>query len=348
MTGREQRTPTTGPHAVLPGDDLAEYWARQHGFEPTPLRAWGLPLVRDGALLRNAGKADLPGVVPSLAAPPLEPSADARGAVALVLHDIADNDGALTHVLRASGARAYLRYECASADFGRDPDAYARRTLSTKRRKRLRHDLRQLGEAGDVTARWVEPDEAEDMFEHFFRMLCLRAASAKAYDPNLLRREYLLGLWRRFAGRDLLVNVLLVGGAPVSFRTGFAVGGRFLGYMPAIDRAFSTASMGDVHMWLLLPQLVERGVTSYSMGKGTGGNKDVWATAGYTLSTVVVPLSRSLRAQASLELEGANQRARRAVTRNGWDRPLRRLLHGCLDRPGSPYRRNLDQARGRS
>ena len=346
MTRPEQRTRTTGSPSVLPGDDLADYWSRHHGFEPTPLRAWGLPLVRDGAVLRNAGKGDLPGIVPALDAPPVDPS-PVRGAAALVLHDIADDDGVLAHVLRAPGARAYLRYECASADFGRDPESYVRRTLSTKRRKRLRHDLRQLGEVGDVSARWVEPDEAAGMFEHFFRMLCLRAASTRVYDPNLRRREYLRGLWQRFAGRDLLVNVLLVGGTPVSFRTGFAIGGRFLGYMPAIDRGFSKASTGDVHMWLLLPQLVERGVRSYRMGKGTRGNKDVWGNGAYTLSTVVLPLSRSPRARAAVARESAAQRARRAVTRRGWDQPIRRVLHAGLDRPGSSYRRSLDHARRR-
>lgn len=348
-SGPEQPTRPTAGGDVVPNEDLAAYWARHHEVPLTPLRAWGLPLVRDGAVLRNAGRSDFPEIVPCPDARPLEPRHAAGGADVLVLHDVADHDRFLTRVRRAAPrARTYLRYECALADFGQDPEAYAHRTLSTKRRKRLRHDVRQLEEQGEVTVRWVAPEEAEAMFAHFFRMLCQRAASTQAYDANLLRRDYLHGLWRRFAGRDLLVSVLLVGSTPVSFRTGFAVGDRFLGYMPAIDRDFSKASMGDVHMRLLLPQLVELGVSGYAMGKGTRGNKEVWENATYTLSTVVIPLSSRVRAYALTARETAVQRARRAVTEHGWDAPLRRALHRGLDRAGGAYRRSLESVRGPS
>ncbi|HVL99508.1 MAG TPA: GNAT family N-acetyltransferase [Egibacteraceae bacterium] len=323
---------------MFPTDALAEHWSRQRGLELTGQRAWGVPLVRDGGLLRTAGRSDFPGVFPDPAQPPVAP---ARGATVAVLHDVADDEGMPGEAARAyPGARVHRRYECAFARFGTDPDAYCRATLSTKRRKRLRHDIRKLGAHGALTIRWVEPREADAMFDHFFRLLCSRVAYTRAYDANVRDEPYLRDLWRRFAGRELLVSALCVGDRPVSFRTGYAVGDRFVGYMPAVDRGFRE-SVGDVHMQLLMPELVERGIAAYYMGKGSRGNKDVWANGTYTLSTIVIALSASLRARALVEVEGVRQRARRAVTAHGWDQPLRRALYAYHTRPGRAFGRTL-------
>lgn len=327
---------------MFPTDALAEHWARHRGLPLARHRAWGIPLVRDGSVLRTAGKSDFPGVFPDSAKPCLEPADPPRGATALVLHDIVDDDEVSGLASRLHPrARVYLRYECASAEFGTDPEAYWHATLSTKRRKRLRHDLRKLAEQGEVATRWVGPGDAEELFDHFFGMLCSRARHHGAYDANVLDRAYLRDLWRRFAGRELLVSALFVADRPVSFRTGYAVGKRFVGYMPAIDRDVSKASVGDLHMQLLMPDLVERGLSSYHMGKGSRGNKEIWATGTYTMSTVVVPLSDSVTARGIVAFEGARQRARRAVTARGWEQPLRGALHRFHTRPGAAYGRAL-------
>jgi CelD/BcsL family acetyltransferase involved in cellulose biosynthesis len=339
-------TPTE-PRHVFPTDDVAEHWSRQRAMPLTRFRAWGVPLVRDGSVLRSAGKSDFPGVFPDPSAPFLQPAQLPRGASALVLHDVTDEDGVPELATRLDPrARSYLRYECASATFGKDPEAYWHATLSTKRRKRLRHDLRKLSQQGEVATRWVDAADAEAMFDHFFRMLCSRAQHAGAYDANVLDRTYLRDLWRHLAGRELLVSALCVGDRPVSFRTGYAVGERFVGYMPAIDRGVSTASVGDLHMQLLMPDLVDLGLSSYHMGKGSRGNKEVWATGTYTLSTVVVPLSRSIVARGIVAAEGARQRARRAITARGWEQPLRSALHRVHTRPGAAYGRTLQAGDG--
>lgn len=338
-------TAAPGAGDVFPTDDVAAHWSRLRGLPLTAHRAFGVPLVRDGSVLRSAGRSDFPGVFPDPSRPPLEPPGPPRGVTALVLHDVPDGEALCRQAARlAPRARAYLRYECASADFGTDPEAYWHATLSTKRRKRLRHDQRKLAEHGDVTVRWVGQGEAEAMFDRFFAMVCSRARHAGAYDASVLDRTYLRDLWRCFAGKELLVSALCVGDRPVSFRTGYAVGGRFVGYMPAIDRSFSKASVGDLHMQLLMPALVERNLTSYHMGKGSRGNKEAWATGAYTLSTVVAPLAGSARARGVVAVEGARQRARRAVTANGWEQPLRSALHRLHTRPGAAYRRTLDRA----
>lgn len=331
-------------HRAFPAGAVAAHWSGQRGLPLTDLRAWGVPLVRDGSVLRTAGASDFPGVFPDPTSLPLDPPVVPRGVTALVLHDVADEDGVPDQaVVLDPRARAYLRYECASAEFGSDPERYWQDTLSTKRRKRLRHDLRKLAEQGEVATRWVGTSDADAMFAAFFAMVCSRARHHGAYDANVLDRAYLRDLWRRFAGRELLVSALCVGDRPVSFRTGYAVGTRFVGYMPAIDRAFSTASVGDLHMQLLMPDLVERGLTSYHMGKGSKGNKEVWATGTYTLSTVVVPLSAGARARGIVAVEAGRQRARRAITAKGWEQPLRRALHRVHTRPGAAYGRVLER-----
>ncbi|MEX0658584.1 MAG: GNAT family N-acetyltransferase [Egibacteraceae bacterium] len=330
-------------HPAFPGDAVAAHWSAQRGLPLTPYRSWGVPLVRDGSVLRTAGGSDFPGVFPDPTSPPLDPPVPPRGVAALILHDVTDEGGVPDQaVVLDARARTYLRYECASAEFGTDPEAYWHDTLSTKRRKRLRHDRRKLAEGGEVTVRWVDAADADAMFGRFFAMLCSRARHHGAYDANVLDGAYLRDVWRRFAGRDLLVSALCVGDRPVSFRTGYAVGTRFVGYMPAIDRAFSTASVGDLHMQLLMPELAALGITSYHMGKGSRGNKEVWATGTYTLSTVVVPLAAGLRARGVTAIEDGRQRLRRAITARGWEVPLRRGLHRVHTRPGATYRRVLE------
>jgi CelD/BcsL family acetyltransferase involved in cellulose biosynthesis len=321
---------------MFPSDGLAAFWAEQHRGDLTAHRAWGLPLVREGAVLHSAGKGDFPDV---FADPDAPAGFDGLDAAALVVHDVADDDGQLARLLaQAPRARAYLRYECGAAVFGDDPGAYMEEHLSTKRRKSLRYDRRQLERDGELAVRWIGADEADAMFSRFFALVCQRAALSGRYDPNVARRDYLHALWRRFAGDELLVSVLSVGQRAVSFRTGFAVDERFLGYMPAVDRSFSKASMGDVHMEALLPHLAERGLRSYHMGKGARGNKEVWENRTYTLSTLVVPLAGRLPAVR----EAARQRLRRAVTASGWEDPLRRGIHWGLTRRPTAYRRALD------
>jgi CelD/BcsL family acetyltransferase involved in cellulose biosynthesis len=325
---------------TFPDPELARRW---EAAPLAPQRAWGLPLVRDGAFLRNAGGADLPGIVPDLSAPLLE--GDAGDARALILHDLVDEEGVLGRQRYPdeglAGAGVHLRHEAWAARFGDAPDAFSEEQLSTKRRKRLRYDRRQLDKRGEVELVWVGADEAPAEVERFLALTRQRALETGRYDAVLRRPERLRAIWRRHAGRDLLVSALRVDGRTVSFRTGFAAGDRYLGYMPAIDRDLDGVSVGDVHLWLLLPQLAELGLRSYHMGKGGLGNKDVWANLPYTISTVVVPLRRDVVSRAVVARLGGREWFRRRVTASGWEGPLRRGIQRALITRDTPYRRSL-------
>jgi CelD/BcsL family acetyltransferase involved in cellulose biosynthesis len=322
---------------MFPDAALAARWEAAPLAEQT---AWGLPLVREGAVLRNAGGSALPGIVPDLGAP----LPDTSAARVLVLRDLVDEDAALDR-LDVPGAQVHLRYLCWAARFGDDPERFLGTALSTKRRKRLRYDRRQLDKQGEVALRWAAPDEADDLVEHFLRLTAQRAAATGRYDATLRHPDELRAVWRRHVGRELLVSVLSVDGRPVSFRTGFAAGERYLGYMPAIDRDLDGVSVGDLHMALLLPELAALGLTSYHMGKGGLGNKEVWATHPYVMATVVVPLDGSPAARALALAEAARERARRAVTASGLETPLRRGIQRALTARDTPYRRALEELR---
>jgi CelD/BcsL family acetyltransferase involved in cellulose biosynthesis len=328
--------------AMFPTGHTARVWSELRGLPLTGSRAWGLPLVCDGRVVHNAGKDELPGVFPS-AAGGLPPRGDLpRDAVALVLHDLVDDDGVIARLLATQPeATAHRRYDCAVAEFGDDPEAYAHRQLSTKRRKRLRHDRRQIERRGQLAIEWVGPERVDAVFDAFFRTLCVRAAHTGRYDDNVTRARFLRELWRRGAGGDLWISVLWVGGRPVSFRTGFVVQDRFVGFMPSVDRDFDSASVGHLHMQMLLPELARKGVTAYYMGKGATDAKDIWGTGAYALWTVVVPVTNSPRARAAIAAVNARQRLRRTITARGWEKPLRRGLHWAALRRGGAYGRAL-------
>jgi CelD/BcsL family acetyltransferase involved in cellulose biosynthesis len=328
--------------AAFPDAGLARRW---EGQPLAPATAWGLPLVREGRVLRNAGADDLPSVVPDLAAPLLD--GELGDAALLVLHDLVDEDGRLGALelpgFAVPGAGLHLRHRAWAARFDDDPEGFCQRVLSTKRRKRLRYDRRQLEKRGEVTLAWVTPAEADREAERFLALTRQRACATGRYDAVLRHPDRLRAVWRRHAGRELLVSALRVDGRTVSFRTGFAAGDRYLGYMPAVDRDLDGVSVGDVHLQLLLPELAALGISSYHMGKGGLGNKDVWASEPYTISTLVLPLGRRVPARLLAAVAGGRQQLRRAVTASGWEVPLRRGLHRALTAVDTPYRRALQQ-----
>lgn len=327
---------------MFPSEAVAQHWAREHSHELTALRAWGLPLVRDGSLLRTAGGGDYPAVLPSPDGPPPDLRLLAGEASALVLHEVSDEHGFLDTVRRhAPAARVQWRYQCPVADFGGDPDGYMREVLSKNRRKKLRRSRRDLDELGTVGHEWVTQDTLPAMFARFFSLICQRAALSGLYDRNVLQRDALERLWRACLGRDLEVSVLTLDGTPISFRSGFVVGDRFLGHLPAFDRDLDHISVGHLHLALLLGELRERGITTYDFGKGARSSKEVWASRRYALSTVVIPLQRSPRAAALRTRERLEEKARATITERGWALPLRRVIQSALLRRDSEYRRVL-------
>jgi CelD/BcsL family acetyltransferase involved in cellulose biosynthesis len=330
---------------MLPTDEIAAHWAGEHGMPLAGLRAWGVPLVRDGAVLRSAGASDLPAVFCDPDAGPPHPASIPGDVAAIVLHDVADEGDALSRIrAQVPGLRAVWRYECPVAEVGDDVDVYLRRTLSSNRRKKQRRYLRDAEALGSVAVRWVDGAEAAGMFPQFLAMVGQRARLSGRYDPAILEAPRTQRLWRVLGGRSLLISVLEIDGRPVSFRTGFRVHDRFVGYQPAIDRGVEGIGVGHLHLELLLRELVPLGVTAYDFGKGARSSKDVWATRRYDLHAVVLPLSSSLRARAVIAAELARERARATITARGWEQPLRRGIQRALLLGPTGYRRALDRS----
>ncbi|MBW3657555.1 MAG: GNAT family N-acetyltransferase [Actinobacteria bacterium] len=303
--------------------------------------AWGVALVRDGQVLRNAGGGSTPGVLLDPDLPPFEREAAPAGATALVLHDVIDLDGVLAAVrAHLPDAQVVHRYVCRSCDFGTDPEAFADRHLSTKRRKRLRADRRKLSDLGAVEARWLAPDEAAAAWGRYHALLVDRVLDTGRWDATVADGDARRA-WTATAGRELAVHALSVAGTPVSFRTGFVVGQRFLGLAPVAARDLSGVSLGDLHMRMLLDDLHARGATSYLLGKGDNEHKETWGTSTYDLSSVVVGLRDGTRSRAIVTAEVARQHLRRRVTERGWEHPLRRGLHRWASLTDRDYRAAL-------
>lgn len=300
--------------------------------------AWGVALVRDGHVLRSAGGGGTPGVLLDPALPPFDPAAAPPGTTTLVLHDVIDLDGALDAVrAHLPGARVILRYACRSCDFGSDPEAFAHRHLSTKRRKRLRADRRKLAALGDVGARWLRPDEAAAVWDRYHDLIVDRVVETGRWDATVTGGD-VARVWATAGGRELAIHALLLAGTPVSFRTGFLVGHRFVGLAPVVARDVLDVSLGDLHMRVLLDALHERGITSYLLGKGDNDHKSTWGTATYDMSTVVVGLRDGVVARGVTAAEVARQRARRRITAMGWEHPLRVALHHWASLTDGDYR----------
>lgn len=326
---------------TLPSADVAARWAEGND-RPLVGSAWGVPLVRDGRVLRTAGGGSTPGVLLDPGQPPFTRDQAPPGVTTLVLHDVVDLDGALDTV-RASlpNAQALLRYECEACHFGDDPEAFAQEHLSTKRRKRLRSDGRKLDALGEVSARWLEPDEAAAVWDRYHGLLADRAVETERWDATVGGGDDVAMMWDALGGRELLINALMIDDVPVSFRTGFAVGHRFVGYAPIVDRDVPKVSLGDVHMRMLIDQLAERGITTYLMGKGDNQHKSTWATDDYRICSVVVALQDSLVARVVTAKEVARQRLRRQITERGWEHRLRLILHRWALLTDADYRAAL-------
>ena len=309
---------------TVPAAETGRYWAETRRL-PVIGTAWGVPLVAEGRVVRNAGGGATPGVVIDPAGAP--PSPDLDGDV-LVLHDLIDLEGRSDVVQRAfTGVRRVLRYEARACHFGGDPAAFVARHLSSNRRRRLRADRERLEDQGQVTVEWLEASAAAAEVERFQYLLDMRAADTSHWDAAVSRRDMVASMWRELAGGEMGVSVLRLNGRALSFRAGFVAGPWFVEQMPAVDRRVSGVTLGEVHMRALLDQLAELGVTHHLMGKGSNQLKEAWGDTSYSMWGVVVPLRRGPRALYRRTAETTRQRLRRLITATGVEPFLRRILH---------------------
>lgn len=323
---------------TLPTAATGAHWASDRGQEVIA-DAWGVPLVLEGRVLRNAGGGSTPGVLIDPTAPGLEPDAVPGDPGVLVLHDVIDLEGRLAAIQRElPRARPIHRYDASMCQFGSDPAGFVEGHLSSRRRRRLRADAKKLEVGGPITTRWLTPGEAVAAASRFQLLLDDRVAQTRRWDGAVSRRGAVAGLWSALGGRDLAISVMSVGETPVSYRSGFVVGSSFIEYMPAVDRRLEHVSVGDLHMSRLLAQLAAQGVTRHLMGKGITEHKTTWETDRYTMWGVVIPLADDAGARFAALRERLRQRARRQLTARGLETPLRLGLHFWHLLGSGPYR----------
>lgn len=305
---------------VYPSSRLLDFWMRVHRVEETCGSAWGVPLIREGSVLYNVGKRDFLGLFRldnELRSSSFESLP--HGAEIIVLYDVPDDKGILQRLQEFEPSAVVVRrYECPVAEIGQDFDAFLGAQLSRNRRKQLRGALRQLGGEDKVSLGWVTSEDVDEHFARFFRLLCERTQHARQYDRNVLRRDYLHSLWHEFIEHDLRVSVMSVNGTPVSYRSGFHMQDRFLGFMPVFDRRIDHVSVGHLHLSLMLREMHALGVTRYDFSKGDSGSKAVWANGGYSLSTVIVPLKATWRTLMRTAMFEKRESVKAALARSGW------------------------------
>jgi CelD/BcsL family acetyltransferase involved in cellulose biosynthesis len=331
---------------TLPTADTGAYWATNRG-QSVIAAAWGIPLVREGRILRNAGGGSTPGVLVDPAAPVPSVNAVPGDPSLLVLHDVIDLEGRLAAIQRGlPQARAIHRYDALMCQFGGDPAGFVEAHLSSRRRRRLRADSKKLEVDGPIATRWLTPSEATEGAARFQLLLDDRVAQTHRWDGAVSRQGAVASLWSALGGKDLSISVMTVGDTPVSYRSGFVVGSSFVEYMPVVDRRFEQVSIGDLHMSRLLAQLAALGVTRHLMGKGISEHKTTWATDGYTMWGVVAVLADGSGPRVAAWRERTKQRARRQLTARGLEPPLRLGLH-YWHLLGSPAYRDAIRRAGR-
>jgi hypothetical protein len=319
---------------------MIDFWLRFHRLEPLGRSTFPIPLIRERKTLLNAGRRDFLGfyLQPDDRRPPLRIEDLPASADLLVLYDV-PTGGRLQEEVLASEPRSRSQrlYPCPVARIEADFDSYLRGRFGRRKIAKLDRRLRRLEALGELKMDWVARKDLDGSFRKFFLLLKESVLARAEYNPHLLAREYLHALWRELLGRELSVSALTLDGVPISFRTGFIHGQRFFGYIPVIDRAFRRLSIGNLHVYLLLQELLREGVREYDFSKGAAIHKSEWANHCESLSVVVVPLGRGLRCRARLHALWRYEQAREMLRRTGLNRHLRRWQHAILRRTSSRW-----------
>lgn len=76
----------------------------------------------------------------------------------------------------------------------------------------------------------------------------------------------------------ILLSLIEIDGYPISFIIGFKMGDVFIYYAPAFDPAFSSVSLGQVHLIYLMKRKFNENYRIFDFSKGEADYKRLWAT----------------------------------------------------------------------
>jgi CelD/BcsL family acetyltransferase involved in cellulose biosynthesis len=162
----------------------------------------------------------------------------------------------------------------AQADGGSTPSAGLRRKLG--------HELRKLGEAGDVEF-IVNPAGAmaDEFIERLFELK--RRKYRQTNTADFLGVPGVADFYRQIASSQQLAKIghlsaLLIDDAIVSAHLGFVGRGRFYYIFPAYDATYARYRPGHQLLNYLVDQTTQKGFETFDLGVGDEAYKISWAT----------------------------------------------------------------------
>ena len=176
-------------------------------------------------------------------------------------------------------------YPCPLATLGSNWDDFFKSQRDRKSRYNLQRSERLFVKVGNLKFREVtNPAELDNLFPQLERIHSERFSQTVNPLFKGQFRSFLSWALANMLASGLSLSVEELDDTPVGFLMGFKMGEVFVDFAPAFDPAFSSLSLGNIHLMRLLAKKTSEGFRYFDFSKGEDRYKRQWSngeTANY-------------------------------------------------------------------